>query len=485
MEQASWWTVCVFAADLVIRLALCVRVIMRRLPVGVSLAWMFVVLPFPFLGSLAYLFIGESRLGQSYAKRDRRLRGPYRGWLNELKRREIDWSARGPAGEALSRMALATIGLPVAAGNRVELLPDWEASLRALIKDIDAARQTCHLEFYIWSAGGLADEVGEALLRASARGVICRVLLDDVGSRPFLRGPWIDRLRAGGVSVEAALSARIWRLLFVRFDLRLHRKLVVIDGRIAYTGSQNLADPRVFKQDAGVGEWVDAMVRIEGPVVEQMGVIFLGDWALASPEGIEHVRRTGNVYPVAVQGTAPVQVIPSGPSDDDDGAIERILLTTIYTARKKLVLTTPYFVPDDALMTALVCAAERGVDVTLIVPAKVDSRLANLASRAMQGDLVANGVRVLLFEGGLLHTKSVTADGEISLFGSLNLDPRSLHLNFEITLAIYDPPFTSRLEALLAEYARRSRAVRLEEWQSRGQLQKLVENAARLIGPLL
>jgi cardiolipin synthase len=179
-----------------------------------------------------------------------------------------------------------------------------------------------------------------------------------------------------------------------------------------------------------------------------------------------------------------VQVIPSGPAYNI-AAIERIVIATIYSAQRQITLTTPYFVPDEAMMTALISAAQRGVEVTLIIPDKVDSRLARWASQAIQGDLVASGVRVLLFQGGLLHTKSVTVDGEYSLFGSLNLDPRSLHLNFEITLAIYDAAFTAELEALQKEYAAKSRPVVLAEWLSRGHAQTFLENVARLLGPLL
>ena len=381
-------------------------------------------------------------------------------------------------------MCETTIGIPVRAGNRVEFLISSEQGLVRLIKDIDEARQTCHLEFYIWAEGGLANEVGEAVLRAAKRGVICRILLDDVGSREFLRSDWAERFREGGVVMQSALLARIWRLPFVRFDLRLHRKIAVIDGSIAYTGSMNLVDSRFFKQSAGVGKWIDAVVRLEGPAVQPMAITFLGDWAQESKESLEQLRETGGVCDNRPVDQALVQVIPSGPAQAW-ATIERIVIATIYSAKKRLILTTPYFVPDEAMMAALITAAQRGVDVTLILPERVDSRLAWWASRANQGDLVASGVKVLLFDGGLLHTKSIAVDGEYSLFGSLNLDPRSLHLNFEITLAIYDAAFTAELEKLQAEYAAESHVLNLAEWQARGRIRAFIENAARLLGPLL
>jgi cardiolipin synthase len=179
-----------------------------------------------------------------------------------------------------------------------------------------------------------------------------------------------------------------------------------------------------------------------------------------------------------------VQVAASGPLVQND-AIQQILLTAIYAARKDLVLTTPYFVPEEPLLMALASAAQRGVAVTVVVPTRVDSKMVRLASQAHQGDLLLAGVRVVLFDGGLLHTKSITVDGEVSLFGSLNLDPRSLHLNFEITMAVYDTEFTCELRALQQSYIDRSEPMDLEAWQHRPALVRFTENAARLFGPLL
>jgi len=485
MHLAGWAAALVFVADLLIRLGLSTRVIMRRLPVGVSLAWLFVVLVFPFAGAFAYLMFGELRLGRRRAERAAALHDPYQQWLTELKDRALaDVSGAGGAAPSLSELIENSVGIPTLPGNEFELLKDWESALRSLIRDIDGSQRTCHLEFYIWNAGGLADEVGEALIRAAGRGVTCRVLLDDVGSRPFLRGPWPARLRSAGVQLDSALRANVLRLLFVRYDLRMHRKIVVIDGRVAYTGSLNLVDPRHFKQDAGVGEWIDAMVRIVGPAVEPLAITFLEDWALETGASLASLEATGDVHPLRPRGTTSVQVVPSGPVQADR-TMERILLTTIYRAREELILTTPYFVPDESMLQALLSAVQRGVNVTLIVPENVDSRLVQWASRAFLGDLAAAGVRVLLFRDGLLHTKSLTADGYLSLFGSLNLDPRSLHLNFEITLALYDDAFTKQLRDLQLEYAESSREMTPQESLDRTPMQRLLENSARLVGPLL
>jgi cardiolipin synthase len=485
MEDFSWTATVTFLVDLLIRLGLSVRVIMRRRPVGVSLAWLVIVLLVPFLGAVIYLFVGELWLGRRRAEWAAKIHGPYEKWLAALCRRtHVDWSAVGQQCEPIANLIHNVSDMPALPGNRLQLHATPADIFRALVADIDAAGHTCHLEFYIWNVGGMADEVGEALLRAAARGVICRVLLDAVGSHPFLHSDWAAKLRKAGVMLRAALPGGLIRGVFVRYDLRLHRKIVVIDGEIAYTGSMNLVDPRYFKQTAGVGQWIDAMVRLRGPAVQELAATFIEDWELETGEGLERLGQTADLHAPPDRGHAVVQVAASGPLVQND-AIQQILLMAIYTARKDLVLTTPYFVPEEPLLMALASAAQRGVAVTIVVPARVDSRLVRLASQAHQGDLLLAGARVVLFDGGLLHTKSITVDGELSLFGSLNLDPRSLHLNFEVTLAVYDAEFTCELRKLQQSYIDRSEAMDLEAWQHRPALVRFTENAARLLGPLL
>ncbi len=482
MSEFNWAADAVLLADLLIRVGFSIRIIMRRLPVGVALAWLSIVLVFPFAGAVVYLLIGESRLGQNRRRRAKALRDSYRGWDKAAREAgQVVAPELASCAQGLARLSETLLQSPPLAGNEIHLLRDAGEAFPALIRDIDAARHTCHLEFYIWDVGGKADEVVEALLRAAARGVTCRVLVDAVGSKRFLRSDRARRLRAAGIQLREALPVTLRRLLFVRADLRLHRKIVVIDGTLGFTGSLNLADPALFKKDAGVGQWVDAFARVRGPAVDALGAIFLYDWELETGEAIH--GGTGSRTEVA-PGAAVVQVLPSGPGERV-GAIEQVLLAAIYAARRELVLTTPYFVLDESLLAALLSAPGRGVDVTLIVPAKVDSRMTHYASRAYQADLLAAGVRIALYQGGLLHTKSLAVDGQFSLFGSLNLDPRSLRLDFEITLAIYDAEFTAALRLLQQRYLEKSVWLDLPTCHSRSAIERFTEDAARLVGPLL
>lgn len=470
---------------LAVQVGLCLRVIMRRLSVGESLAWILVVFVFPVVGPLIYLLLGELRLGHRRARRFVELFPPIREWLDELpERHKVNWAPLGGECEALSLLAQRSLGLPTLPGNRLELIDQWEDVFRRLIDDINNAQSTCHLEFYIWHVGGVVADVSAALIRAAERGVTCRVLVDAMGSRSFLASDEAEAMLEAGVQVESAMPGGLLRMPFVRFDLRMHRKIVVIDGKIAYTGSLNLVDPRYFKRDAGVGQWVDAMARMEGPAVEALAITFLADWFVESDASLEDLRETGGANPQPKYGEAAVQVLPSGPAFPTE-SIEQVLIMAVYAARRELVLTTPYFVPSESLRMALESAARRGVKVLLILPAKVDSLLVRYASQAFKGDLLRAGVRVANFDGGLLHTKSVTVDGKMSLFGSLNLDPRSFRLNFEISLAIYDTDFTQRLRALQQKYIDQSELMNLDTWTARPTHQRFAENCTRLLGPLL
>ena len=478
---ADYWGEIVLFAHWAILIGFSFRVISKRRQVGVALAWLAVIAAVPFFGAAVYLFFGEKWLPRRAIERAERVYPTLKAWQKNLcERSAADWTELDPEAEPLHRQALATVGMPGIAGNRLTLLQDFRSIFDALIADIDGAQDSCHLEFYIWHDGGRADDVAEALMRARKRGVACRVLVDAFGSSGFVGGAMKRRMEEHGVEVAVALPPRF--PLLARLDLRNHRKVVVIDGEIAYTGSQNLVDPRHFKTKANVGQWVDVMVRLEGPGVEGLAGLFAHDWSIVSGVDPESVRDT--VRRPNRQGDAVVQAMPSGPAYHGE-AIRQLLLTMIYAARRELILTTPYFVPDDAMETALESAAHRGVDVTLVVPKRIDSRLVRWASPAHFEDLLEAGVRIKRFRGGLLHSKTITVDQSCGLIGTVNLDMRSLWLNFEISLLVYDHGFTQELRDVQLGYVAESDPVDLETWRRRPKARRLLENAAGLLSPLL
>jgi cardiolipin synthase len=244
----------------------------------------------------------------------------------------------------------------------------------------------------------------------------------------------------------------------------------------------NLVDPRTFKQDSGVGEWVDAMVRIEGPVASQFELTFSFDWSVDNPK-ITHFKNVAPA-PTPIEGQVLAQEFSSGPVYRDD-ILYQVLLSAIMDAREDLTITTPYFGPDDGLIQALMAAAGRGVKVTLIVPKLNDSTLVAWSSRSFYTDLMGAGVNIAEFHGGLLHTKSLLIDKRVAIFGSVNFDQRSLRLNFEISLIVYNEDFCAKLENLIESYLAQADMVNPVSWARRARWRVLLENAAHLASPLL
>ncbi|CAB1061571.1 Cardiolipin synthase, bacterial type ClsA [Olavius sp. associated proteobacterium Delta 1] len=462
-----------------------IRIIQVRLPVATSLAWLLLVFFLPVAGTIGYLVFGEKRLGRKFTERSQAIKGRYDNWLSGLPNEiRSDLQRLSPQARSLSRLAETTVNIPALSGNRLQLLEAAEPILRSIINDIDRAEKFCHLEFYIWTEGGMADEVGAALLRAAGRGVTCRVLLDAIGSAGFSKGHLLAQLKNGGIEVAFALPVSALSVFKVRPDLRLHRKIVVIDDTAGYTGSFNLVDPRFFKQDAGVGAWVDAMVRLEGPAVPALNALFKWDWEVETGRDLDAKAESGAPSADLRTGETDVQVIPSGPGKTGNN-IYQLLLLSIYSARREINMTTPYFVPDEAVSTALLTAAERGVNVTVIMPQRNDSRLVHYTCRSYFDDMLSAGIRIFGFKDGLLHTKSVVVDGQVALFGSVNLDVRSFWLDFEVTLGVYDPDFAKQLLALQDKYIEDSIPVDLQTWQQRPGKERFIENLARLASPLL
>ena len=244
----------------------------------------------------------------------------------------------------------------------------------------------------------------------------------------------------------------------------------------------NLVDPRTFKQDSGVGEWVDAMVRVEGPVAAQFELTFAFDWSVDNPSTIHFNECVPAEAPH--KGAAIAQKLASGPVYRDE-ILYQVLLSAIIDAREELTITTPYFGPDDGLLQALMAAARRGVNVTLIIPKLNDSTLVAWSSKSYYADLLGSGVKIAEFDGGLLHAKSLLVDKRTAIFGSVNFDQRSLRLNFEISLIVYNEDFCVKLQKLMNSYLEKSDYVDLDVWSKRPRWHHYLENAAHLTSPLL
>ena len=494
MFGISWGQVFLFLH--IAAVAVCVvRVLYRQRNTGAAFAWLIILFVFPLFGVGAYLLVGEPRLGMARAKRVEQMNVFYRKFA-ERHFHDEDLDTRNKMRrryQGIANVAASVTGLAASNNNAMRLLTQTDEIVDAMLADIQAARQTCALAFYIIEPQGRIQTLLAAVRDAAKRGVECTILADAVGSSAFFGSEWEGSLKDAGVRIVPALPVGVLKTFFSRSDLRNHRKILIVDNLVAYTGSFNLIDPRHFKQDAGVGEWVDMMMRCHGTVVLEMAAVFYADVAVEADEHLAEVRqeieKLDDKIPELLalkrqSGTAVAQVIPSAP-DQSDPVIYETIVCAIHAAKTRVTITTPYFVPDELLLTALTTAAKRGVDVVLILPEKVDSFLVRWASRAYYPKLLTAGVKIALFHGGLLHAKTLVVDEDYALFGTVNMDMRSFFLNLEISLAIYDAEIARDIAKVQQGYLRDSRYISVSRWQRREKIWGLVENTVRLFSPLL
>ncbi len=447
-------------------------------------AWVLALLLLPGVGVCVYLLVGEPWLA-------RHLRHRAVIVFDVLARetRAVTEAAATPR-EAIPerfrpafRLCQALARGPTVSGNVARLTPDSNAAIAAMVAAMDEATGTIHLSFYIWLADNNGLKVVDALCRAAARGVTCRIIADGIGSRPLVRSAHWQRMRQAGVRLESALPIASGPLVFLgnRVDLRNHRKIVVIDNRLTFCGSQNCADPE-FRVKAKYAPWVDIMLSFEGPVVAQNQLLFASDWMAETGEDLTALLRAPAVpphpdgFPAIAFGTG-----PNAPK----GSMSDVFVALLGGAEREVVISTPYFVPDAPLFAALVACARRGVETMLILPARNDSWAVSAISKAYYPDLLAAGVRVFEFNGGLLHAKTLVPDRAVALVGSANMDRRSIDLNFENNILLCSDAMAREIRERQESYLRQSTEILAEGLRRRTIPRRLWENTLTMFSPVL
>ncbi len=462
-------------------LAVLVRAILRpnRDPAS-RLAWVIFIIIAPVFGPIIYLLLGETRLG-------RRRRG--REIDSHLPRRDADGASerelRSSTHHAPFALAQAVAGFGATGGNRATLAADSDSAIDEMIADVDSATGTVHLCMYIWLADHNGLRFKDALVRAAKRGVTVRALIDALGSRLFIRSAHWKELVEAGADMRIALPIGNPLRVFARgrLDLRNHRKSLIVDDRVAWCGSQNLADP-AFRVKPRFAPWVDIMTRWEGPVVGDCQFLFVSDWM---GEGGEDISRCLTCEPAAKSlsaGKIIAQVIGTGPTTSYD-AMPSCFAELIHSAREELVITTPYFVPDEQLLYALLSAARRNVSTLLVFPKRNDSMVVAAASRSYYADLMSAGARIFEFRPGLLHSKTMVVDRSIALIGSANLDRRSFELNFENNILFANPDFAAAIRKRQDDYIAQSDACSAAQVETFGLGSRLWQNSVAMVSPLL
>ncbi len=459
------------------------RILLRRdLAPQARLAWFVVLLLLPIFGSLIYALFGEidlrNKTNEHHARIFARIR--QKAGVTMGSPANLD-QIISPHYRSIFRYSASINGFYPTAGNTATLMADATASRKSIVADIDAATAHVHVLYYIWLTDSTGTDIANALIRAAKRGVTCRAMADRLGSRRMVKSALWQEMKAAGVQLAVALpfNALLHTIFYSRIDLRNHRKITVIDGRITYCGSQNAADP-AFRLKPKYAPWVDIMLRFEGPVVAQNQILFASDWMQATGELIAGLAHC----PVAKKDGFSAQVMGDGPTERR-GATPQLFSSIFATAQARITLTTPYFVPDATVLESLCAAAFRGVEVTLVFPANNDSWFVAAASRSYYHKLLEAGCVIYEYKKGLLHAKTLTVDGRISLIGSSNLDLRSFDLNYENNIMLQDIETTKAIYARQNSYISDSKPIGLPEVMAWSRPKRIWHNAVATIGPIL
>ncbi|MEA2730469.1 MAG: cardiolipin synthase [Acetobacteraceae bacterium] len=468
-ELLQAWPSVTLAIGLVLTIGATLHILLTKREVASAVGWIGLVWFAPILGAISYLMFGVNRV----RRRARRLRPPDTGPASP--------SAPHPAGvrdnlEALEHGIGRITGRPLLAGTRVQAYQNGDEAYPPMLAAIAAAKASVGLSSYILRDDQWGGRFIDALAEATRRGVSVRVLIDGIGG-DWLRSPAYHRLRREGVPAARFMHSLLpWRMPF--FNLRSHKKVLLLDGVVSFTGGMNIADENVMATRPQEPVQ-DLHFRIEGPVVSQLAEAFADDWSFETGEDL-----AGDLWSpeIAARTGPPARVIDSGP-DEDLEKVEFAVLQAVSCARASIEVMTPYFLPDERLVTALALAAMRGVAVDLVVPEQSNHTLVDWATRANIGPLLSGGVRIWRSPPPFHHTKIMVVDGEWCLIGSCNWDIRSFRLNFELCMEIYDRDLATRLRAIMQD-ARGSELTRAEV-DSRSLPVRIRDAAARLMLPYL
>ncbi|MCA9309168.1 cardiolipin synthase [Candidatus Saccharibacteria bacterium] len=447
-----------------------------------AIAWLLVVFLIPEIGIPLFFLLGSPKL----SKRRRALQAEIDDVVERATRdtnrlKDLDLAQRDRIDSVVSLgQSLGT--LPLSLGNTADILPEYNKAITDIVSEVNNATEFVHLEYFILALDNATEPLFEAMEQAVRRGVKVRVLFDAMGFRAYPnKRQMMKRLTDAGIEWRKMLPIRLGRN-YNRPDLRNHRKVVVIDDRVAFLGSQNMIDRTYHRKDDIYYD--ELVVKLSGPIVRQCNVLFASDWycetgekllALLDPKKRPLPRGTGLV---------PAQVIPSGPGYEVLGNLQ-LFGQLLYAAKKRIVITNPYFIPEDSLMVACKSAAQRGVEVIMINSEVMDQKAVGYAQRSYYEDLLEAGVKIYLYKAPiLLHSKHLTIDDDIAVIGSSNMDIRSFALDLECVVTLYDQSVVKDLKKVQAANLKRSKQLKLSEWHGRPLHTKFFESIARLTSAL-
>ncbi len=485
MEQTGWalvWVILVFVTDVTVRILAVIFVPRNRRPTA-AMAWLLAIYFIPIVGVLLFLLIGNPRLPRKRRRKQEVINESIRTMshgldLGTLRPNAPDWF------RATVRLNRNLGAMPISGDNGATLISGYQDSIDAMASTIREATEYVHVEFYILQADATTESFFAAMEEAASRGVKVRVLLDHWANRgkPFYKRT-LKRLTDMGADWHLMLPVQPFRGAYTRPDLRNHRKLLVVDGRVAFTGSQNVTDSTYnLKKNIRRGlHWVDMMTRVDGPVVASINAVFLSDWYSETDEIVDDIELF-DVRPGT--GDLDCQIIPSGPGFEYQNNL-KLFMSLLFAAKEKLIIVSPYFVPDEGLLLAIQTACQRGVHVELFVSEEGDQAMVYHAQRSYYEALLRGGVKIFMYRKPfILHSKSMSVDDDVAVIGSSNMDMRSFGLNLEISLLVRGEEYVQQLRRVEDDYRSFSRELTLEEWKKQPLRSTVLDNLARLTSAL-
>lgn len=488
IESINWplvVAVAIIGLEYIIRIVALFIVPRNRRPTA-GMAWLMAIFWIPVLGIILFWLIGTNHLPKKRVEKQKIASNAIAALADREEEKLGSDLSNVPIGIKSAAMLARSLGAqPMVRGNTAEISIDYEGVFAQIAADIRAAERYVHIEFYILVNDETTKDVFEAMREAKQRGVQVRVLLDHISA---VRNPGAkytaQTLDDIGAEWAYMLPVRPLHGQWQRPDLRNHRKLVVIDGRVGFMGSQNLVDSSYNKKTnikRGL-HWRDLMVRVEGPAVLGLEAVFQTDWFIETGESISDLANIE--LPIYTPGQIDCQVLPSGPGFGNENNLQ-VFVALLYTAQDRISITSPYFIPESAIMHALRAATARGVKVELFVSEIGDQAMVYHAQRSYYEELLKAGVRIYMYKPPfILHSKHFTIDDHVAVVGSSNMDQRSFNLNMEVSMVLYGESFVRDLDRVLEYYHENSRELTLQEWQRQPLRSQLLDGLARLTSAL-
>lgn len=482
IEWSEFWRI-FSLVFLITAIPVAIMIVLEKRSPFKTAAWILVLILLPIFGVIFYLIFGqEYRKRKLFSRSGIKSLGQIRNLstkqLREIGKTHLNLNEKILEKENIIKLLLNNSSALLTTGNKLKILNDGKKTFEAIFEAIKNAWHHIHLEYYIFSNDKIGNQLKDLLIEKSRQGIEIRIIVDDVGSWG-LNKKFINELKENGIEIYPFMEVRFPRLTS-RVNFRNHRKILIIDGKIGFTGGINIAD-RYIDGIKKIGPWRDTHLQITGDAVACLQIIFTADWYFVINENL-----TGKKYfpPFTEKAETAVQISASGPDSDWEN-IAQAFFSAIANARKRVFITTPYLMPPPNIISALKTAALSNVDVRIIIPEKSDAFIPRWSSFSYIGELLEAGIKIYFYKAGFIHSKYIVVDNVFSTIGTTNLDFRSLETNFEINAFIYDEKFTAKLVQTFKTDLQNSCEIKLKEWQLRPWHKKFRESLAHIVSPML